>query len=83
MGEKRRNARIAMTMAAAIFAMQTGYGTRAWAQAQPGSNSEPDRAALVKARPDISGRGTAYSSSRTRWTLPTTVATPRSLTARL
>jgi hypothetical protein len=54
MGKRRRNARIAMAMAA-IFAMQTGYGTRALAQAQPGSNSEPNRATLVKAKPDISG----------------------------
>jgi SLT domain-containing protein len=82
MGKRRRNARIAMAMAA-IFAMQTGYGTRALAQAQPGSNSEPNRATLVKPSLTSRGYGTVHSSSRIRWTLPTTAATRRFLTARL
>lgn len=46
---------VAMAMAAGFFFLMTPGQTAARAQAQPGSNSEPDRAALVQVKPDIVG----------------------------
>lgn len=53
MGERRWNVR--GVMAAVVLVALSNHGTPARAQAQPGSNSEPDRATLVKVKPDFVG----------------------------
>lgn len=55
MNPSRGVGRIAASMAAATFAVLALHGNSAMAQAQPGSNNEPNRAELVKIKPDFVG----------------------------
>ena len=55
MSERWRNRRVAGLLAASVLAGLLSCAPQAAAQAQPGSQKEPDRAALLKVKPDSAG----------------------------